>query len=80
MTEVLSICKPLEIGVGLAEKLEFHLLEFTYTEYKIAGGYLVAEAFAYLTYAEGKLFAGCALYVLEIDKYALCGLGTKIHG
>ena len=77
--EVFPVVKPLEVGAGLAEKLKLHLLELAYAEDEISRSYLVAEALAYLSYSERKLFTGGALYVSEVYKYSLRGFGAQIY-
>ena len=74
------ILEPLHVGAGLAEELQLHLLKLTGTEGEVAGGDLVAEGLTDLADAEGQLFAGGALHVLEVDKDTLGGLRTEIHG
>ena len=80
MAEVLPICKPFEIGAGLAEKFKFHLFKFADAEDEVAGRDFVAEALADLTDAERHFFTGCALHVFEVDKDALRGFGAEIDG
>ena len=80
MAEVLPICKPFEIGAGLAEKFKFHLFKFTDAEDEVAGCDFVAEALADLTDAERYFFTSCALHVFEVDEYALRGFGAEIDG
>ena len=77
--EAAPILEPLQIGAGLAEELQLHLLELTGTEGKVARGDLVAEGLTDLADAEGQLLAGGALDVLEVDENALGGLRTEIH-
>ena len=78
MAEVAPVVEPLQIGAGLAEELQLHLLELTGTEGEVARGDLVAEGLADLADAEGELAAGGALDVVEVDKDALSGLGTQV--
>ena len=76
--KLLPIGKPFQVGVGLAEELQLHLLKLPDTEDEVAGGDLVAEALADLGNAEGQLFPGGALHVLEVDEDALGGFGPEI--
>ena len=78
--EASPILEPLQIGAGLAEELQLHLLKFPGPEGEVAGGNLVAEGFAHLAHAEGQLAAGGTDNVLEINKNALGCLRTQIHG
>ena len=77
--EILPVFEPLEVGVGLAEKLQLHLLELACAEGEVAGCDLIAEGLADLADPEGDLLAGGALDILEIDENALCRLGTQIN-
>ena len=75
------ILEPLQVGVGLAEELQLHLLELPDAEDEVAGGDLVAEALAHLAHAEGELAAGGPLDGGEVDEDALGGLGPQVaHG
>ena len=76
---VLPEGKPFQVGAGLAEEFQFHLLEFPGAEGEVAGGDFVAKALADLGHAEGDFFAGGALDVGEVDKDALSGLGPEIQ-
>ena len=78
--ELLPIGEPFEVCARLAEELALHLLKFAGTEGEIARGYLVAERLAHLANSERELFAGGALYVGEVYKYALSGLRAEIYG
>ena len=78
LAEVLPILEPLQIGVGLAEELQLHLLKLPGAEGEVAGGDLVAETFAHLGNAEGQLLPGGALDAGEVDKNALGGFGAEI--
>ena len=80
VAEFAPIGEPLEVGAGLAEELQLHLLELAHAEDEVAGRDLVAEGFAYLPYAERHALSRGALDVLEVDEYALRGLGTEIDG
>ena len=80
VAEVLPVLEPLQLGAGLAEKLQLHLLELTGAEGEVAGGDLVAEGLAHLAHAEGQLLPGGALDVLEVDENALGRLRTQVHG
>ena len=77
---LLPVAEPLHLGAGTDEELHLHLLEFAHTEDELAGDNLVAEGFAYLGDAEGNLHAAGLLDVEEVDKDALCRLGTEIEG
>ena len=78
--EILPVFEPLEVGVGLAEELELHLLELTGAEGEVAGCDLIAERLTDLADAEGDLLPGCSLDIFEIDKNTLSSLGTQIDG
>ncbi len=80
MAERAPVVEPLEVGAGLAEELQLHLLELTDAEDEVARGDLVAEGFADLADAEGQLAAGGALGVDEVGEDALGRLGTEIDG
>ena len=80
VAEVAPVLEPLQIGTGLAEELQLHLLKLAGTEGEVAGRDLVAEGLADLAHAEGQLAAGGALHVIEVDEDTLRGLGTQIHG
>ena len=70
--------EPFEVGSGLAEKFEFHLLKFAGAEREIARRDLVAEALADLADAERDLAARAARDVFEVDKDALRRLGPEV--
>ena len=72
------IIKPFEVGVGLAEEFALHLLKFTYSEYEVAGSYLVPEGFTYLANAEGNLFSCGSLDILKVYEYTLCRFRSQI--
>ena len=78
MAVILPVFIPFHLGAGFTEEFQLHLLELAGTEGKVAGGYLVAEGLAHLSYAEGQLPAGSALYVLKVYKDALRGLGAEV--
>ena len=80
MAERAPVVEPLEVGAGLAEELQLHLLKLAHAEDEVAGGDLVAEALADLADAERQLLACRALDVVEVDEDALRRLGTQIHG
>ena len=80
MAEVAPVLEPFQVGIGLAEELQLHLLKLAHTEDEVAGGDLIAEALADLTNAEGQLAAGRALDIHKVDKDALCGFRTQING
>ena len=81
--EVLAVAtpvlEPFQVGVRLAEELQFHLLELTDTEDKVARCDLVAERLTDLSNAEGQLFPGGALDVGKVYEDALCRLRTQIQ-
>jgi len=79
VAEIAPVREPLEVGARFTEKFQFHLLEFTCPECKIARGNLVAERFADLADAERDLAPGGALDILEIDKNALGGFWTQVE-
>jgi len=64
---------------GQAKIFDFHLLEFTRAESKIAGGDFVAERFADLGDAKRKFTVGAVNDILKVDEYALRGFGTHIN-
>ena len=72
------VLKPLKVGAGLAEELKLHLLELSYTEDEVAGSDLVSERLAHLSDAEGNLFTGSSLDIVEVYENTLSGLGTEI--
>ena len=74
------VLEPLKVCTGLAEELEFHLLELTGTEGEVSGRDLVAEGLTDLADTERHLFAGGPLDVLEVDENALRGLGPQVQG
>ena len=75
---LLEVGVQLLVGALFAEGLELRLLELYRAEDEVAGGYLVAERLAYLTYREGELGALGALHVQEVDILALRVLRTEI--
>ncbi len=75
---VFPVFKPFEVGVGLAEKFHFHLLELAQTENKVAGRYFVAEALAYLAYSERHARPSRTGHVFEVYENALRRFGAKI--
>ena len=80
VAEVSPVLKPLQIGAGLAEELQLHLLELTGAEGEVARRDLIAEGLADLADAEGQLPAGGTLDVVEVDKNALGRFRTQIDG
>ena len=72
--EGFPVREPLQIGAGLAEKFQLHLLKLSGTEGEVARCDLVAEGFSDLADAEGNLLAGGSLYIFEIHENALCCL------
>ncbi len=77
--EILPIFEPLEVCIGLAEKLKLHLLELTGTEGEVTGCDLISERLTHLADAEGNLLPGSSLDILEVYENTLCGLGAKIY-
>ena len=75
---VFPVFKPFEVGVRLAEKFHFHLLELAQTENKVAGRYFVAEALAYLAYSERHARPSRTGHVFEVYENALRRFGAKI--
>ena len=69
---------PLLVGARLAEELHLHLLELAGAEDEVARGDLVAEGLADLADAEGRLLAGRAHDIDEVDEDALSGLGSQV--
>ena len=69
---------PLLVGARLAEELQLHLLELAGAEDEVARRDLVAEGLAHLADAEGRLLAGRAHDVGEVDEDALGGLGAQV--
>ena len=60
VAERAPILEPFEVGAGLAEELQLHLLKLAHAEDEVARGDLVAEALADLADAERQLFcASC---------------------
>ena len=72
------VVEPFQVGAGLAEELQLHLLKFPDAENEVARGDLIAEGLADLADAEGQLLPGGALDVVEVHEDALGGLGTEI--
>ena len=72
--------EPIEFGARPYKELHLHLLELAHAEDELAGYNLVAEGFAYLSDAEGDFHAARFLDVKEVDKDALCRLGTEVEG
>jgi hypothetical protein len=68
VAEGAPVLEPLQIGVGLAEELQLHLLELAGAEDEVARGDLVAEGLADLADAEGQLAPGGALDVGKFTK------------
>ena len=80
VAEGAPVVEPLQVGAGLAEELQLHLLELTDAEDEVARGDLVAEGLADLADAEGQLAAGGALGVHKVGEDALGRLRPQIHG
>ena len=80
VAEGAPVVEPLQIGAGLAEELQLHLLELADTEDEVARRDLVAEGLTDLAHAEGQLAAGGALGVDEVGEDALRRLRPQIHG
>ena len=80
VAEGAPVVEPLQIGAGLAEEFQLHLLEFPDAEDEVARRNLVAEGLADLADAEGQLLPGGALDVVEVHKDALRRLGTEVDG
>ena len=81
--EVLAVAapvlEPFQIGVGLAEEFQLHLLKFADAENEVAGRDLIAEGFADLADAERDLAARSALDIGKVDEDALCRFRTEIQ-
>ena len=80
VAEGAPVVEPLQIGAGLAEELQLHLLELPDAEDEVARGDLVAEGLTDLAHAEGQLAAGGALGVDEVGEDALRRLRPQVHG
>ena len=80
VAEGTPVVEPLQIGAGLAEELQLHLLELADAEDEVARGDLVAEGFTDLAHAEGQLAAGGALGIDEVGEDALRRLRPQVHG
>ena len=79
MTELFKILIKLCVGALFAEGLKLHLFKLDCSESEVAGCDFVSERLAYLTDAERKLCAHCALNILIVDVFALSVFGTKIY-
>ena len=79
MAERAPIVEPLKVRAGLAEEFQLHLLELADAEDKVARSDLVTEGLTDLTDAEGQLFPGGTLDIVEVHKDALCRFGTEVH-
>ena len=80
MAEGAPVVEPLQIGAGLAEELQLHLLKLPDTEDEVARSDLVAEGLTDLAHAEGQLAPGGALGIDKVGEDALGGLGPQVHG
>ena len=76
MEELSPVPEPLKVGARFAEELQLHLLELTGTEGKVTRSDLVTEGLTDLSDTEGNLLAGSSLYIFEVNKNTLCGLGS----
>ena len=76
---VLPVGVPFEVGAGLAEELQLHLLKLARAEREVAGRDLVAKRFADLRDAERDLAARGALHVAEVDEDALGGFRAQVQ-
>ena len=68
---------PLGRRVGMAEELDFHLLELARAEREIPRRDLVAKALAHLRDTERHADPGAVEHVLEVDENTLCRLGPQ---
>ena len=73
------LLQPFLVGTRLDEELNLHLLELAGAEGEVAGRDFIAKGFADLGDAEGQLFAGGGLNVLEVDEDALGGFRAQEH-
>ena len=69
---------PFLVGAGLAEELEFHLLELAGAEDEVAGSDLVAEGLADLADAKRRLLTRGVHDVGVVDEDALRGFGAQV--
>src|SRR5947209_2838037 len=74
---VAPILIPLWRAIGMAEKLDLHLLEFARAEREIPRRDLVTKALAHLGDAERHANAGAIADVAKIDEDALRSLGPQ---
>ena len=74
MAEGSPVIEPLQVGIRLAEELQFHLLELSGTECKITGSNLVTEGLTDLADAERNLLSRGSLYILKVNENTLSGL------
>ena len=74
---VVPVLIPGQRLAGVAEELDFHLLELARTEGEIPRRDLVAEALADLAHAKGDAHAGAVQHVLEVDEDALGRFGAE---
>src|SRR5690606_2777399 len=77
---IAPVLVPLVRLLGMAEELDFHLLELTRTKRKVARRNFVAEALAELRHPEGNANAGAVEHVFEVDENTLCRLGAEEGG
>ena len=75
-TELLPVCKPLQIGARLAEKFKLHLLKLSGTEGKVSGSDLISEGLSNLSDTEGNFLSGGSLNILKVYENTLCSLGS----
>ena len=75
LAEGAPVLEPLQVGAGLAEELQLHLLELTGAEGEVARGDLVAEALAHLAMPKGSFFrvVRCTLGKLTKMPWAVSG-------
>ena len=71
------VCEPVEVGAGLAEELQLHLLELAGAEGEVAGRDLVAEALADLRDAEGDLRRVVRWIFLKLTKMPCAVSGRR---
>src|SRR3984957_18482970 len=70
---------PVAGGVGMAEELHLHLLEFATAKREVTRRDLVAKYLAHLRDAEWHLHAGGVNDILELHEDALCRLGPQVR-
>ena len=77
--KLFPVCKPVQIGSWLTEKLQLHLLKLTCTECKVTRCNLITERFTNLSNAKWNLLTGSSLYIFKVYKNTLCCLWSQIN-